>query len=126
MNPFAFIAAIIRNQKIAIRLFGREFQVGLHPVRQSDPVDHILWNILAFNLSGGVDRYSAQAEGFVAVLGFTVDVDLAVSAIGTGGVNLTLETPLFALYLIIGAYLPEPEEQPVRGRLFDGRGKIDG
>ncbi len=117
MNPFAAVAEIIRNQKIAIRLFGREFQIALHPTRQTNPVDHVLWNLVNFSLSGGVDRYSAQVEGFVAMLGFTVDIDLAVSARATGGLNLTLETPLFALYLTVGAYLPEPEEQPVRGRL---------
>ena len=117
MNLFAVIATIIRARQISLTLFGRQFLIRFDPQGQPDPVEHILWNILYFNLSGGIDRYSAQVEGFVAVLGFTVDVDLAFSIIGTGGVNLTVETPLFTLYLTVGTYLPEPEEQPVRGRL---------
>jgi hypothetical protein len=117
MSLFTAIATAVRTRQVSLTIFGRQFLIRFDPQRQTDPVEHTLWNILGFNLSGGIDRYSAQVEGFVAVLGFTVDVDLAFSAIGTGGLNLVLETPLFALYLTVGTYLPEPEEQPVRGRL---------
>jgi hypothetical protein len=117
MSLFTAIATAIRTRQVSLTLFGRQFLIRFDPQRQPDPVEHTLWNILGVNLSGSIDRYSAQVEGFVAVLGFTVGVDLAFSAIGTGGVNVTLETPLFALYLTVGTYLPEPEVQPVRGRL---------
>lgn len=105
----------IRKQRIAIRLFGRDFQIGVHIARQASVVQHILWNIVHFSFSGGVDQYSASVEGFVAFVGFTVDVDLSFSRIGTGGLNVKVETPLFEATVTIGAYLPEPEVQPVRG-----------
>ncbi len=117
MNLFTVIATIISTRQISLTLFGRQFLIRFDPHVQSDPVEHVLWNIVGFDLHGGVDRYSAQVEGFVAVLGFTVDVDLAFSVIGTGGVNLAIETPLFVLHMTVGTYLPESEELPVRGRL---------
>ncbi len=117
MNPFAIIATILRKRQIGLTMFARQFLIRFDPHVQPDPVEHVLWNIFGFDLHGGVDRYSAQVEGFVAVLGFTVDVDLAFSAIGTGGINVAIETPLFTLHMTVGTYLPEPEEQPVRGRL---------
>ena len=117
MNLFTIIATIIRTRQISLPLFGRQFLIRFDPQLQPDPVEHVLWNIFGFDLHGGIDRYSAQLEGFVAVLGFTVDVDLAFSAIGTGGINVAIETPLFTLHMTVGTYLPEPEEQPVRGRL---------
>lgn len=114
---FPIIATAVRTRQISLTLFGRQFLIRFDPQGQPDPVDQVLWNILGFDLSGSVDRYSAQVEGFVAVLGFSVDLDLAFSAIGTGGVNLSIETPLFTLGLTVGTYLPVPEEQPVRGHL---------
>lgn len=117
MNLFAIIATIIRTRQISLTMFARQFLIRFDPHVQPDPVEHVLWNIFGFDLHGGVDRYSAQLEGFVALLGFTVDVDLTVSAIGTGGINVAIETPLFTLHMTVGTYLPEPEEQPVRGRL---------
>lgn len=114
MSLFTAIANVVRTRQVSLTLFGRQFLIRFDPQRQTNPVEHTLWNILGFSLSGGVDRYSAQAEGFVAVLGFTVDIDLAFSTRATGGLNLTLETPLFALYLTVGTYLPGPEVQPVR------------
>jgi hypothetical protein len=117
MSLFTAIATAIRARQISLTLFGRQFLIRFDPQAQPDPVDHVLWNILGFDLSGGIDRYSAQVEGYVAVLGFTVNLDLAFSAIGTGGVNLVIETPLFTLSLTVGTYLPELEVQPVRGRL---------
>lgn len=114
MSLFTAIATIIRTRQISLPLFGRQLLIRFDPQAQPDPVDHVLWNIVGFDLSGSVDRYSAQVEGFVAVLGFTVNLDLAFSAIGTGGANLTIETPLFTLYLTVGTYLAGPEVQPVR------------
>lgn len=119
MNPFTAIATLARTRQVTLTLFGRQLMLRFDPQRQTDPVDHVLWNIVGFSLSGGVDRYSAQVEGYVAVLGFTVDLDLAFRRWATGGVNLTVETPLFSLYLTVGAYLPEPEDLPLRGRLSD-------
>lgn len=115
MSLFTAIVTAVRTRQVSLTLFGREFLIRLDPTLQSDPVDHVLWNIAGFNLFGSVDRYSAQVEGFVAVLGFTVNLDLAFSTGGTGGANLTIETPLFTLDLTVGAYPPEPVEQSVRG-----------
>jgi len=114
VSLFTTITNVIRARQIALTLFGRQFLIRFDPSRHLDPVDHVLWNILAFNLSGGIDRYSAQVEGFVAVLGFTVEIDLALSRIATGGLTVTASTPLFEASLTAGVYLPVPEEQPVR------------
>jgi hypothetical protein len=119
MSLFTAIATAVRARQISLTLFGRQFLIRFDPQGQPDPVDHILWNIMGFDLHGGIDRYSAQVEGFVAVLGFSVNLDLAFSTIGTGGVNLDIETPLFTLHLTVGTYLPVPEEQPMRGRLVE-------
>lgn len=122
MNLFAAIATIIRTRQIVLPLGGRQFLIRFDPQGQPDPVDHVLWNIAGFDLSGSIDRYSAQVEGFVAVLGFTVDLDLAVSAIGTGGANLVIETPLFTLYLTVGTYLLEPEKLPLMAGIAERLG----
>ncbi len=115
---------VIRNQSIAIRLFGRDFQIGINANRHDSVVQHILWNIVHFSFSGGVDQYSASVEGYVAFVGFSVDVDLSLSRIGTGGLTVAVTTPLFEATVVIGAYLPDPEVQPVR-RLVSGADQLD-
>lgn len=117
MSLFNVISKIVHDRKIAIRLFGRDFQIGFTAERHESIVQHILWNIVHFSLAGGVDQYSVSVDGFVAFVGFTVNVDLSFSRIGTGGLNVAVATPLFESTLTVGAYLPEPEKQPVRGLL---------
>lgn len=103
MNLFRKYLRGLRGRHFRLQVLDRKLFILAEPRRVTiSPVAHILWNILSGYMSCNIDRFAAQVEGRVVVLGFAVGLDASIGSAGTVDVTVDIETPLFSLVLSCG------------------------